>query len=99
MSKAISGFIVAGLFIIMLASSVVAEHQWYNGYVREISMGSIKVDDDRYEISPKVRVVQHVMEKGIIYERPAKPLDVVPGNRVTIKIEGVVTEIIIERYH
>lgn len=92
--------IITAIFL-LLAGSAMAQHQWYNGRVTDIiKEDTIKVDNSRYTLSPKIRVIQHVMEKGMINELPAKLDNVLPGQTVTVKIDGgFVTEIIIERYH
>lgn len=92
--------IITAMFL-LLAGSVMAQHQWYNGRVTDIIKEDIiKVDNNRYTLSPKVRVVQHVKVKASINEESARLDNVLPGQRVTIKIDGgFVTEIIIERYH
>lgn len=86
--------------ILLTAQSVMAQHQWYNGRVTDMKTGIINVDNKEYEISPNVKVVQHVKGKASINEESARLDNVLTGQRVTVKIDGgFVTEIIIERYH
>ena len=99
MRKTIMSIITA--IFLLLAGSAMAQHQWYNGRVTDIiKEGTIKVDNNRYTLSPNVRVVQHVKAGASINEEPSRLDNVLPGQRVTIKIDGgFVAEIIIERYH
>lgn len=93
------GAIILSLILLLSQNLEAQQHSWYNGYVKEISKGVMKVDDKNYTLDPKVKVVQHTSKKGILSETPVKLTEVKVGDRVSVKLIGdVIKEIIIERY-
>ena len=88
------------LAIVLTASARPTRHFWYNGSVTEIAEDSMKVGDKSYELDTNLRIVKHIMKKGAIYEQPATMDDILPGSRVSVKIEyNKIKEIILETYH
>jgi hypothetical protein len=84
----------------MLAYNTEAQqHSWYNGYVKEISRGTMTIEDKTYIVDSKAKVVLQTSKKGIISENPVKITEVKVGDKVSVKLIGdVIKEIIIERY-
>ncbi len=101
--KTVSRFIVlllvAHCSLLIAHNSFAQQHRWYNGYVKEISKETIKINDNSYTIDSKVKVVKHTSKKGLISENTASLTEVKAGDKVSLKLIGdVIKEIIIERY-
>jgi hypothetical protein len=99
----ISNFKIAAIILCLIFLSVpyleAQQHNWYNGYVKAISKGTVAIDDKSYTVDSKVKVVLQTMKKGIISENPTNLTGLRVGDKVSVKLIGdVIKEIIIERY-